>query len=592
MATGNPVLYTDFSGGLNLQAGPYLLEDNQCQDCRNVYANKAGALTKRYGSTRVGTYKNGSAVEQITNAHTLFATTGTVTGFIGVGPVSPGAATDSIVKITTAGVATTLTTGLTVNKPWEWAQGPTSIADIATQLNGSINNSITTITVDSTAGAPSAGTLVIETEQVTYTGKTGTTFTGCTRGANSTSAASHADNVAVTIKNCPHGPYYGMNGTATPQFWDGAASSTAPWSANTGIIPTGTRFLIYAQDRMWATGDPSFPGRVWKTGVSSDAVPVPDPCNWDTDFTDDIDPDDGQAISAIGKVGPYVLVFKERKCYVISDASSGIYRTLSSSIGCISHRSIVETSSGTLFLSEDLGVCLTDGSEIRVVSENIKPMLDEVSTSQPLAYAKSVGTYYRDSYYLSIPYLDSKNSITLEYQLDTGAWWIHSFAAADFALLDSGSGLQLYAAGPSVATLDHVLDDSVYSDNSVAYTSYWEGPYWTWGAPHLNKRVTQYRIDGVGSWEVDAATTFGDIRERLDWLPWEEGETSGGGFGDTGTTFGGTGTFGPGGTITEKRYFTPTDGWGRAWSLKLYDDLSTNAMAIYSVAGFLRPRSD
>lgn len=67
-----------------------------------------------------------------------------------------------------------------------------------TALNGSITDSDATITVDSTSGFDSAGSIVIEDETITYTGVTSTTFTGCTRGANGTTAASHADNATVT----------------------------------------------------------------------------------------------------------------------------------------------------------------------------------------------------------------------------------------------------------------------------------------------------------------------------------------------------------------------------------------------------------
>ena len=66
-----------------------------------------------------------------------------------------------------------------------------------TNLNGSLTDSATTITVNSTTGFSSAGTLHIANEQVTYTGTTSTTFTGVTRGANSTTAAAHADDVQV-----------------------------------------------------------------------------------------------------------------------------------------------------------------------------------------------------------------------------------------------------------------------------------------------------------------------------------------------------------------------------------------------------------
>tara|TARA_R100001594_G_scaffold99091_2_gene133640 strand:+ start:14163 stop:15101 length:939 start_codon:yes stop_codon:yes gene_type:complete len=68
---------------------------------------------------------------------------------------------------------------------------------VTNNLNGSLNDSATTITVDSTTGFDSSGTLYIENEQVTYTGTSSTTFTGCTRGANSTTAASHSDDVTV-----------------------------------------------------------------------------------------------------------------------------------------------------------------------------------------------------------------------------------------------------------------------------------------------------------------------------------------------------------------------------------------------------------
>ena len=63
-----------------------------------------------------------------------------------------------------------------------------------TQLNGAINNSVTTVIVDSTTGFPAAGTIAIDSELITYSGKTGTDFTGCTRGALGTTAASHLDN--------------------------------------------------------------------------------------------------------------------------------------------------------------------------------------------------------------------------------------------------------------------------------------------------------------------------------------------------------------------------------------------------------------
>lgn len=81
---------------------------------------------------------------------------------------------------------------------------------VETTLNGAINNSVTTITVDSTDNflSPVLGPdglndssllfyIKIEDEIIRYTAKTATTFTGCTRGSLGTTAASHDDESTV-----------------------------------------------------------------------------------------------------------------------------------------------------------------------------------------------------------------------------------------------------------------------------------------------------------------------------------------------------------------------------------------------------------
>ena len=67
----------------------------------------------------------------------------------------------------------------------------------STTLNGSHSISVTTLTLTSTTGFDASGTVYIGSEQVTYTAISGNDLTGCTRGANSTTAAIHADDVFV-----------------------------------------------------------------------------------------------------------------------------------------------------------------------------------------------------------------------------------------------------------------------------------------------------------------------------------------------------------------------------------------------------------
>ena len=69
------------------------------------------------------------------------------------------------------------------------------------QLDGSINDSVTTITVDDTTAFSAAGNILIDSENISYTSKNSTQFLGCTRGLSGTgsgAAASHADNAIVT----------------------------------------------------------------------------------------------------------------------------------------------------------------------------------------------------------------------------------------------------------------------------------------------------------------------------------------------------------------------------------------------------------
>ena len=68
----------------------------------------------------------------------------------------------------------------------------------STTLNGSHSSSVTTLTLTSTTGFDSTGKVHIGSEIITYTGITGNDITGCTRGAESTTAASHSSGVTVT----------------------------------------------------------------------------------------------------------------------------------------------------------------------------------------------------------------------------------------------------------------------------------------------------------------------------------------------------------------------------------------------------------
>ena len=65
-------------------------------------------------------------------------------------------------------------------------------------LSSGINASVTSLTMASSSSFPSSGTVIIGSELITYTGNSGGTLSGLTRGANGTTAATHSSGATVT----------------------------------------------------------------------------------------------------------------------------------------------------------------------------------------------------------------------------------------------------------------------------------------------------------------------------------------------------------------------------------------------------------
>ena len=76
--------------------------------------------------------------------------------------------------------------------------GGSKTGQFTSTLSSSINASVTSLTMASSTSFPSSGTVLIGTELITYTGNSGGTLSGLTRGANGTTAASHSSGATVT----------------------------------------------------------------------------------------------------------------------------------------------------------------------------------------------------------------------------------------------------------------------------------------------------------------------------------------------------------------------------------------------------------
>lgn len=518
---GWPITYSDFSGGLNTQAAPYLLEGNQCREALNVHTSLSGDLEKRNGFvTLSGSSLTGSPVEG-KEVHTLFPANVSTPSLVGV---CTTATTDKVFKLTTGGTASVLKTGLTANKRWYFAQA---------EVNGA------------------------------------------------------------------SGPIFGLNGVDTPLRWNGEAAEMSEWKASTGEVPKEAKYLTYWDTRLWCAKG----SRLYYSGITGSS---PDPLNWAAENFVDLEPNDGQSITGMGVVNSQLVVFKSRKTYVVYDPASAANRRISSEIGCVAHRSIVETPAGLFFLSEDQGVCRTDSKSVAPFSDVVKPQFDEVAKS-PTTAQNAAGTLQGRRYWLSVSLSGTRNDHTLEYDLLSGSWWLHDCAVNQFALLDPGGSPKLYSAdSTTTARVSEAFKSEVFQDNGSNYTgnSYYVTPHFAWGYsgsvryqryinPHKVKRIREIRVDGEGNWNAYSAFDFSTSWHLMDGETWSTaGEAVSGFFEGEGGLFeeSGGGTFLEANEIiTDVHYHTP--GLGRTASFKYLNEDGNN-FKIFSQSIAIQTRED
>jgi hypothetical protein len=337
----------------------------------------------------------------------------------------------------------------------------------------------------------------------------------------------------LTKESGGQGPVYLTNGTDVPLYWPGTGLTVGPWTGAAEVtigetkvpcyedpvtkkhVPNG-KYMVFAGNRIWMTGISSDPSAVWfsETVSIGEGGEQADPSFWPKTNVVRFDSSDGHAITGIGTVGPYILIFKEAKTWVIYNLNTGENRRISSSVGCVAHRSIVESAHGTFFLSADQGVCITNGSTISEVSQNVRPTVLEANT---LYRHNAAGVYFENHYYLSYPGSGSEtNNRTLDYDTQLKSWWLHDLAGNQWTIVQVElNPTQLMMVPPGIKKgLVRAFVPNVYTDSGENYTgngtlgAYWFSAWDPWGfyiqrhrvkAPFVKKRIRQIWFAGEGS---------------------------------------------------------------------------------------------
>ncbi len=388
---------------------------------------------------------------------------------------------------------------------------------------GEMPAATTTVEFTSLAAVNPAGTryLIVSNGEKVYSCQTNGTLTEIGTGT----AGTYWSIIQAEKGNAETaGPVYLSNGVDAPKYWTGAAANTplVEWKSKTAeseekefVATPKAKYLVYAGNRVFAAGMTSEPSavRFTETTEASPEESVPDPTRWPKHNVVPFDPEDGLPITGLGRVGPYVLVFKAHKTWVIYNLDEGSNRKLSDSTGCIAHRSIAESEAGTFFLTADQGVYVTNGSNLKEVSYNIRPTLLSIN---PAKREQAAGAYFNNHYYLSFATgVESAANRTADYDLTLKSWWLHDLTANQWTPFEANTGEPFLFIIPPVVGggIAKAFDPAVYTDRTAVYTGNGQLSAWwisAWDpfayyifrhrvkAPMLKKRVRQIFFDGEG----------------------------------------------------------------------------------------------
>ena len=256
-----------------------------------------------------------------------------------------------------------------------------------------------TITVDSTTGFSSSGTLQINSEIFTYTGVTSTTFTGVTRAQSSTSAAAHAINDVVSeswterdASRSSAGKYnferfnfdgndkiVVVDGDNAPTVFNTSIAATDVSSGGGGevsVAVTGAKFVTAFRDHMFYAGMSSTPQELvysvpfdednFATGSGAGSVKVDDTIVGLKVFRSDL------------------FIFCENRIFKLSGSSLSNFaiEPVTRNIGCVNGDTIQEFAGDLIFLGPDglrtvAGTARIGDVEIGTISRAVQAEIDD-----------------------------------------------------------------------------------------------------------------------------------------------------------------------------------------------------------------------
>lgn len=234
----------------------------------------------------------------------------------------------------------------------------------------------------------------------------------------------------------------------------------------------------------------------------------------------DINKDDGDKITGLGKFQEQLIIFKERSIFSLTFDSTGvpILTAVSKSYGCISHRSIDNVENDLFFLTRNgVYVLGNEPNYFNVIRTNelsarIHPVIETINSTN---FTLATAMFNQYVYYCGVPLGGvSANNATLTYDRRFQAWskWTHVMPEAFCLFIDSSNNEHVYFTSSSSADVFEIT--SIYTADDAAISSQWTSKAFDLGDFGSYKQwidVTILFRQIVGTISVDIITDNGTI---------------------------------------------------------------------------------
>lgn len=485
------IAFTNFAGGLNTRIDSNLIADNESPDIQNVVFDGKGSIMPRMGTTLFG-----SSASVLGQVRRTWVTTNVRDEEIPLRQVETSGS--NWLEYYNPQLASwyTLDDGYTRsfdfgNAMYDYNTYYCSQKDHQRRWNGVCWSTSTyadsayakvyiNTSAASALGFLSAGSVVIDGEEVYYSALSGNALSGIT--------FSNAHNGNVPVAQLP---------TSAGE----APAVDGGWCSASNLLPKGS--ILYEMDsQMFVAG---------ASGVSGNVVyysAINEPWNFTISATPGGGgtaryPETTGSIKSLTEFDSVLTVLKENtirrlKFQDLADGTAGSLEIVSREniftapkIGAINNKSVTRVENDIVYVSpagwiKSLSKTIAGTNITNELSKNIRPTVEDLN------FTNAAAIYFDGKYYVACATADSTfNNVVLVWDYDFNAWTkFIGWNVADWFIY--GNTLY-YGASNEMATYQVHYN---YDDNGSAYNSYWASKWMDFGVPNEQKRLGLVYVEG------------------------------------------------------------------------------------------------